>query len=129
MTEYYTVKHIDNSRLSRPVAAAQLREFQRRLLAGTAMAACLLFYAWQHFECIQLRYQLEQLSNERAQAAELNQQLHLEVATLRSPMRVDAIARNQLGLTVPLPGQLAPVEVPSDGVLADARPVAQSTRP
>jgi cell division protein FtsL len=129
MTEYYTVKHIDNSRLSRPVAPAQLREFQRRLLAGAALASCLLFYAWQHFECIQLRYQLEQLSSERAQAAELNQQLHLEVATLRSPMRVDAIARNQLGLTVPVPGQVAPADVPSDGVLADARPVSQSTRP
>jgi len=129
VTEYYTVKRIDNSRLSRPVATAQMREFQRRLLAGAGMAACLMFYAWQHFECIQLRYQLEQLSSERAQAAELNQQLHLEVATLRSPMRVDAIARNQLGLTVPVPGQVAPADVPGDGVLADARPVAQSTRP
>lgn len=129
MTEYYTVKHIDNSRLSRPVAPTQLREFQRRLLVGAAMASCLLFYAWQHFECIQLRYQLEQLSTERAQAEELNQQLHLEVATLRSPMRVDAIARGVLGLTVPVPGQVAPADIPGDGVLADARPVAQSTRP
>ena len=129
MTEYHTVKHIDNSRLSRPVATAQLKEFRRRLLVGAAMASCLLFYAWQHFECIQLRYQLEQLSSEHAQAEGLNQQLHLEVATLRSPMRVDAIARNQLGLTVPVPGQVAPADVPSEGVLADARPVAQSTRP
>ena len=129
MTEYYTVKRIDNSRLSRPVAAAQLKEFQRRLLVGAAMASCLLFYAWQHFECIQLRYKLEQLSSESAQAEELNQQLHLEVATLRSPMRVDAIARNQLGLTVPVPGQVAPADVPSEGVLADARPAAQSSRP
>ena len=129
MTEYYTVKQIDNSRLSRPIAPTQLREFQRRLLAGAAMASCLLFYAWQHFECIQLRYKLEQLSSERAQAEELNAQLHLEVATLRSPMRVDAIARNQLGLTVPVPGQVAPVDVPSEGVMAYARPVAQSTRP
>ncbi len=129
MTEYYTVKRIDNSRLSRPVEAAQLKEFQRRLLAGAALASCLLFYAWQHFECIQLRYQLEQLSSERAQAEELNEQLHLEVATLRSPMRVDAIARNQLGLTVPVPGQMAPADVPGDGVLADARPGSQSTRP
>ena len=40
--------------------------------------------------------------------ADLNQQLQLEVATLRSPMRVDTIARNQLGLTVPVPGQVAP---------------------
>ena len=129
MTEYFTVKRIDNSRLSRPVAAAQLKDFRRRLLIGAATAGLLLSYAWQHFECIQIRYQLEQLASERAHAREFNQQLHLEIATLRSPMRVDAIARNQLGLTVPVPALSVPADVASDGVLADARPVAQSNRP
>ena len=57
-----------------------------------------------------LRYELEALDTQRAQASQLNQQLQLEVATLRSPMRVDSIARNQLGLTVPVPGQMAPAE-------------------
>ena len=46
------------------------------------MAACLLFYAWQHFECIQLRYQIEQLNRSASKSAQLNQQLHVEVATL-----------------------------------------------
>lgn len=129
MTEYHTVKRIDNSRLVRPAEPARLRDFWRRLAAGAGMAGCLLFYAWQHFECIQLRYQVEQLESSRAQAAELNQQLHLEVATLRSPARVDAIARQQLGLTVPVPGQVAPAEEPSDAVLAQARATVQPTRP
>jgi cell division protein FtsL len=129
MTQYHTVKRIDNSRLSRPVAPAGVRDFWRRLAAGAAVAGCLLFYAWLHFECIQLRYQIEQLQSQRAQSAELNQRLHLEVATLRSPMRVDAIARGQLGLTVPVPGQMVPVDTPSDGVLAQARVQAQATRP
>ena len=128
-TEYYTVKQIDNSRLARPTHPAQVKDFWRRVAVGAAMAACLLSYAWQHFECIQVRYQLEQLDSDRAQATELNQQLHLEVATLRSPMRVDVIARNQLGLTVPVPGQVAPVDETNDGVLAQARAVAQSSRP
>jgi cell division protein FtsL len=129
MTEYHTVKQIDNSRLVRPAHPEQLRDLWRRLAVGAALAGCLLFYAWQHFECIQIAYQIEQLNGERAQATELNQQLHLEVATLRSPMRVDAIARTQLGLTVPVPGQVAPVEDSSDRVVAQARPVAQSSRP
>jgi cell division protein FtsL len=128
-TEYYTVKPIDNSRLLRLANPAQVQDFWRRVAVGSAMAACLLFYAWQHFECIQIRYQIEQLDSERAQATQLNEQLHLEVATLRSPMRVDAIARNQLGLTVPVPGQVAPVEDSSDGVVAQTRPVAQQSRP
>jgi len=76
-TEYFTVKQIDNSRLVRPAHPAQLKDFWRRLAVGAAMATCLLSYAWQHFECIQIRYQIEQLDSERAQATELNQQLHL----------------------------------------------------
>jgi cell division protein FtsL len=129
MTEYFTIKRIDNSRLVRPAPPARLHGFWRRVAVGAAMAGCLLSYAWQHFQCIQLRYQVEQLESRRAQAAELNQQLHLEVATLRSPMRVDAIAREQLGLTTPVPGQITPMDAPSDAVLAQVRAVAQASRP
>jgi cell division protein FtsL len=129
MTEFYTVKRIDNSRLLRPAPPARLRDFWKRVAVGAGIAALLLFYAWQHFQCIQLRYSVEQLNAERAQAAELNLQLQLEVATLLSPMRVDAIARNQLGLTVPLPGQMPPAEGASDAVLADARTTVETPRP
>jgi cell division protein FtsL len=129
MTEYHTLKRIDNSRLVSFAPPAELKEFWRRVGVGAAMAACLLFYAWQHFDCIQIRYRIEQLDGQRARSAELNEQLHLEIATLRSPMRVDAIARNQLGLTVPVPGQVSPVEAPSSAMLADARMLDQVPRP
>jgi cell division protein FtsL len=129
VTEYFTVKQIDNSRLARPAAPARVQDFWRRVAVGAAMAGCLLSYAWQHFECIQIRYRIEQLDSARAKAEELNQQLHLEVATLRSPSRVDAIARNQLGLTVPVPGQVAPVNDANDGVVAQARTLALPSRP
>ncbi len=98
-------------------------------MAGGAIAACLLFYAWQHFECIQIRYQVSQLESQRAKAVQLNQQLHLEVASLRSPMRVDTIARNQLGLTVPVPGQVAPADAPDDAVVAQAQSASEIPRP
>ena len=129
MTEYYTVKRIDNTRLARPVEASRVRELCQVCVGGAAIAACLLFYAWQHFECIQIRYQVEQLQSQRAKAVQLNQQLHLEVAALRSPMRVDTIARDQLGLTVPVPGQVAPADGGSDGVLAQARTSVSIPRP
>jgi cell division protein FtsL len=129
MTEYHTLKRIDNSRLVRPMAPARLRDFRRRVIAGAAMAACLLFYAWQHFECIQFRYQLEELESSRAKAAVLNQQLHLEVDTLGSPSRVYAIAGKELGLTVAAPGLAVPAEASTEAVLAQARVVAQPSRP
>ena len=121
MTEYYTIKRIDNSRLLRPAPAVRLNALWQCVRAWSALAACLLFYAWQHFQCIQLQYQIEQMQSEHTQASQLNQQLQLEVATLRSPGRVDAIARNQLGLTVPVPGQIAPATDTGDSVLAQVR--------
>ena len=127
-TQYHTVKRIDNSRLVRPAPKARLNDFWRRVAVGAAMAGCLLLYAWQHFECIQIHYQLEQLQSMRAKALELNQQLHVEDATLRAPGRIDNFARQHLGLTVAVPGQMLAVDA-SDAVVAQARASAQPSRP
>ena len=68
MTEYYTVKRIDNSRLFAAPAPSRVRDLWRECArVARALAACLLVYTWQHFECIQLRYQVEQLESQRAQ--------------------------------------------------------------
>jgi cell division protein FtsL len=122
MTEFYTLKHIDNSRLVRPKEPNRVRECARLVLLGGLLALCAFMYAWQHFETIQLRYKLESLRGERSQAAELNQELKLEVAGLRAPGRIDVIARRELGLTAPVPGQVAPMDLPPNAVLAEARP-------
>ena len=127
-TQYHTVKRIDNSRLARPTPKARLNDCWRTVAIGAAMAACLLSYAWQHFECIQIHYQLEQLQTARAQALELNQQLHVEDATLRAPGRIDKFARQHLGLTVAAPGQQSSADA-SDAVVAQARAGGQVVRP
>ena len=121
MTEFFTVKQIDNSHLLRPMAPDRVRECMRLVLLGGLITLCALLYAWQHFEAIQLRYDLESLRNEQMQASELNQELRLEVAGLRSPGRIDVIARRQLGLTAPVPGQIAPMDLPPNAVMAEAR--------
>jgi hypothetical protein len=53
---------------------------------------------------------------------ELSRQLKLEAASLRSPARIDEIARQQLGMAIPLPSQLPPYERQSDAILAEMRP-------
>jgi len=98
-----------------------MRECARVVSLGGLIALCVFLYAWQHFETIQLRYKLESLRSERAQATELNQELKLEMAGLRAPERIDMIARRQLGLTAPVPGQVAPMELPPNAVMAEAR--------
>ncbi len=127
MTEYYTRKKIDNSRLVRQMAPERLRHCLQALALGAALAGGGMLWAWQHFQCIQLGYQIEELKSEKAQATELNVQLRLEAASLRSPERIDAIARYRLGLMGPLPGQVAPVLSAGEAVLATVRPVRDVT--
>ena len=85
MSDYYTVKRIDNSRLVRTANPNRFRESCRIVAFGGVLAAGMFLYAWQHFQCLQLGYQLEELKAERGQATEMNQRLKLEVAALKSP--------------------------------------------
>jgi cell division protein FtsL len=54
---------------------------------------------------VHLAYQLDAMRSERARTETLIRQLEVEVATLRSPLRVEQRAR-QLGLTVPARDQV-----------------------
>jgi cell division protein FtsL len=134
MTEYHTKKRIDNSRLVRPTAPRRLRESVRRIFWAAVLASFCMVYAWQHFQDIQLRYQLEDIQAQHTQMVELNQQLHLEAASLSSPMRIDAIARKQLGMTISVPALYTPADGSRDAYLAQARisalgKTAQQARP
>jgi cell division protein FtsL len=121
MREFRTVKRIDNSRLVRHVEPAKQRSLYRTAGLGVAIAAFFLFYIFQHFRCIDLSFALEDLKVERAKASALNSELKLEIANLRDPMRIDVIARRQLGLTQPLPMQVREYEAPSGMQVAAVR--------
>jgi cell division protein FtsL len=121
MTEFHTVKSIDNSRLVRSVEPARLRSLLKSLALGGFVAMFFMLYVFQHFRCIDLSFQLEALKEQRTQATALNSELRLERASLRNPMRIDVIARRQLGLTEPLPAQVREYDAPSGSQLADAR--------
>ena len=124
MTEYYTLKRIDNSRLVRTTAPQRWRELGRKMLGGAALGVCLLTYAWQHFECIQLRYQVQALEGSRVKSAQLNRELNEQYDELHNPARIARYAA-QIGLTVSTPGQVTPSDGQNDAVLAQARAVMQ----
>src|SRR5437763_1947725 len=114
-THFHTVRSIDNSRLVRRAGPGRAREMARLVALGGLVAFVAFLYAWQHFACIQERYQLAALKARQSQATELNRELKLEVAGLSDPSRIDQIARRQLGLSAPVPGQIAPFQDPNSG--------------
>jgi len=120
VVEFYTVKRIDNSRLVRRRKGGFAKVCGRQLAIAGVVAAALLAYTWQRYECLQLSYQYEQVKQSESQAAELNRELRVELATLRSPARIDLLARDRLGMTVPQPAQIILTQPRATGEMADA---------
>ena len=120
-TQFHTVKRIDNSRLVRNVEPVRLRSYYRTAGLGAIVAAFLTMYIYQHFRCIDLSFQLEDLKSKQSQSIALNSELRLEIEGLRDPRRIDVIARRQLGLTQPMPTQVQEYDAPSGAEVAAAR--------
>ncbi len=124
--EFQTVKRIDNSRLVRRIEPVKMRNYCRTLALGGIVAAFFMLYIYQHFRCIDLSFQLEEVKAKQVEAATLNSSLKLEIASLRNPMRIDVIARRQLGLTEPLPTQVQEYDAPPGAEVAAARYVRRN---
>jgi hypothetical protein len=121
MIEFQTVKRIDNSRLVRNVEPVRLRNYYKTVVLGGIMAMFFMVYIYQHFRCIDLSFQLEDMKTKQSEAASLNSGLRLEIEGLRDPKRIDYIARRQLGLTEPLPTQVQDYDAPGGAEVAAAR--------
>ena len=90
MIEFQTVKRIDNSRLVRHVEPAKMRGLYKTAALGGIVAIFFMLYIHQHFRCIDLSFQLEEMKAKQQSAQAYNGQLKLEIATLRDPRRSQA---------------------------------------
>lgn len=90
----------------------QIRKFDLlpSLLLGSLVLFGVLCYVWQPIQVVRLGYQVERLAGERAGLIQQQKKLRLEGARLRSLRRVEEIARRQLRLTSPKPGQVIVLE-------------------
>jgi len=80
--------------------------FLLSLLAVTVAAAALTFYLWHLNEMTRLGYDTARVEEEIAALKEDVRRLETRKAELLSLERVERIAREQLGLTDPRPGQV-----------------------
>jgi hypothetical protein len=85
-----------------PRARALVR---RALAGGIASVAALLVVVGLRVHSTDLGYRLDALRGEQARLGTLIRQLDVEVATLKSPARIETRAR-QLGLGAPAPDQV-----------------------
>jgi cell division protein FtsL len=106
MREIYYVKPIDNSRLVPVMDPRAPRQYLGILFLTAAVLAVILFSSWQRFRGIEDGYRLEALQKQKQDITESNRKLRLEEASLVNPVRIDTIARNDLGMTPLAPPQI-----------------------
>lgn len=127
--EIHFEKRIINNNVVRETDAKSHRDY----IIVTALAGMFLFglfaYGWQHYQWIQYGYRIQEAQKKKEQLAEIGQQLLLERASLHSTSRIDSIARRELGMVVPAPGQLvtlradSPLTIPAPKPAMPAQPV------
>src|SRR5215468_3328157 len=104
--EIHIEKRIINNNVIREADFRSHRDYIVVTVLGAIFLLGLFIYGWQHYRWIQYGYRIAEAQKKKEQLAEIGRQLRLERASLSNPQRIDAIARKQLGMVVPVPGQL-----------------------
>ena len=114
--EYAVKKDVRNNPIVREMDRARQRELWSLVGIAGFVVLVLLFSAWQHFELLRHGYQVEQMQKERAFEEDAARQLRLEIETLRSPKRIEALALQQLHLVAPTRNEAIVIErvLPAD---------------
>ena len=117
--EVHFEKRIINNNVVREADSKSHRDY----IIVTALGAMFLFglfaYGWQHYQWIQYGYRIQEAQKKKEQLTEVGQRLRLESNSLRNISRIDSIARRELGMVMPAPGQMvmlradSPLTIPS----------------
>jgi hypothetical protein len=110
--EVYFSKSIDNSRLVKVEDPTRSREMKQFGFAMCCLFLLVMTYAFQHFKAIEYGYKIEALKSQRGDLLDLNRKLQMQDAYLRSPERIDTLAR-QMGLQSPQAGQVIRMDTPT----------------
>jgi hypothetical protein len=92
--EYAIKKDVRNNLIVREVDEERQRQVWRSLGIGGFLVLVILFSAWQHFELLQHGYKIQAMQKERANLEDVNRHLHLKIEMLRSPARIEKLAKD-----------------------------------
>lgn len=114
--EYAIKKDVRNNPIVREVDEARQRDLWKSVAIAALLVTVFLFSAWQRTELLRHGYKIEQMQRERAAEEETGRQLRLEIDTLKSPKRIEALATKQLHLIAPSRDDAIVIErvVPAD---------------
>ena len=114
-TKTATAANLNSPRSVRPAKAKQpnrppKRKSQRHLIPICALGFCLfilgLVHVWLRLQVVHMGYVLSTTTKLQGRLEQENRELKVELASLTSPDRLEAMARRRLGLMPPEKGQV-----------------------
>ena len=91
--EYAIKKDVRNNPIVREIDEARQRQIRRSLAIGGLLVAVMLFSAWQNAALVQHGYKLRRLQQQIEEEKVMNRRLRLEIEMLRSPERIEDLAK------------------------------------
>lgn len=80
------------------------------LVFAVVLMVLSLFFVWSRLHVTNLEYAISSLESELRTLEQEQSRLRLEAASLRSPERIERLARVELGLRIPAPERIITVE-------------------
>lgn len=114
--EYAVRKDVRNNPIIREVDAERQTEMRKSLGLAVLLVIAVMFWTWQHFELVRHGYRLDEVQRAQAVEDDVARHLRLQVETLRSPKRIETLARGRLNLVTPTREDATVIErvVPAD---------------
>jgi cell division protein FtsL len=83
------------------VAPHRLDMFKFLMISMILFTIVSVFHVWSRFRLIELNLQISGSSRQFKEAEQEQKRLKLEVASLRTPSRIEAIAKSELAMALP----------------------------
>jgi cell division protein FtsL len=122
--EYAVRKDVKNNPIVIEVDAERHAEMWKSVGLALLVVVSVMFWTWQHFELLRHGYRLEELQKERALEEDTGRHLQVQLDALKSPKRIEALARGRLKLVTPsredaiVIERVMPAEPPAHSVVA-----------
>ena len=92
------------------LSAHRLDLFKFLMISMILFMIVSVFHVWSRFKLVDLNLEISDSSRLLKQTEQEQKRLNLEVASLKAPSRIEAIAKNELGMALPSQQQVVLVK-------------------
>jgi len=110
MTKTDSAKFVFPGHLGADLAPRRMDVVKFLMICMVLLTVVSIFHVWSRFRLIELNLQLGEVSRQMKDLEQEQKRLKLEAESLKTPARIEAIAKQELGMIVPQDQQIVLVK-------------------